>query len=321
MYSNCFWDANGTFNCNKVRNKLKTDNVKISKRNLKSVYPAVRRIIAIGDIHGDLDKLKTIFLKAKLIKKQKRGQYVWTGEDTYVVQVGDQLDYGGRGPAIDASKELSVLLFMDAMDNKARRHKGRVISLLGNHELMNVLGDFRYVSRKGMKDFGGYSERKRLFTPGGKLAKYLAYNRIGVVQIGKWVFVHGGLLPYWVKNYKLQDLNKKIREYLLGNISLEQDSTLKKIITGENSFFWTREFGFPKDPNYCRKVNKTLKLLNARGMVIGHSIHEKITSDCSNKLWKIDVALSRAFGNVSKNTQCLEIISTKSGNKKSIRII
>ncbi len=63
MYSNCFWDANGTFNCKKVRNKLKTDTVKISKRNLKSVYPAVRRIIAIGDIHGDLDKLKTIFLK------------------------------------------------------------------------------------------------------------------------------------------------------------------------------------------------------------------------------------------------------------------
>ena len=26
MYSNCFWDANGTFNCNKVHNKLKTDN-------------------------------------------------------------------------------------------------------------------------------------------------------------------------------------------------------------------------------------------------------------------------------------------------------
>ena len=321
MYSNCFWDANGTFNCNKVHKKLRTNEIKISKRNLKSIYPSVRRIIAIGDVHGDLQKLKIIFLKAKLIKKQKNGQYIWIGKDTYVVQVGDQLDYGGRGSSVDISKELSVLLFMDAMDQRARKHKGRVISLLGNDELMNVLGDFRYVSSKGMNQFGGIYERKRLFTPGGKLAKYLAYNRIGIVQIGKWVFVHGGLLPYWAENYKLQDLNKKIKEYLLGNITLEQDNVLKKIITGENSFFWTREYGYPKDQNYCKKVNKTLKLLNARGMVIGHSIHEKITSDCSNKLWKIDVALSRAFGNISKNTQCLEIISTKSGNKKSIRII
>jgi len=322
MYSNCFWNANGTFDCNKVHNNLQNKDFKIKKRNSKSIYPVVKRIIAIGDVHGDIKKLKILFLKAGLMKKKKNGQYLWIGKDTYVVQVGDQLDYGGRDSGvIDDSSELAVLLFMDSMDKKARKHKGRVISLLGNHELMNVLGDFRYVSRKGINDFGGEYKRKKLFAPGGKLAKYLAYNRIGIVQIGKWVFVHGSLLPFWVKNFKLQELNKKIKQYLLGNISLEQDNILKEIITGQDSFFWTREYGFPSNNNYCKNVNKTLKLLNATGMVIGHTIHEKITSDCSNKLWKIDVALSRAFGKTSINTQCLEIISTKSGKRKSVRII
>ena len=92
------------------------------------------------------------------------------------------------------------------------------------------------------------------------------------------------------------------------------------MISGSDSFFWTREFGFPKDENYCNKVNNTLKILKASGMVIGHSIHDKITSACSKKLWKVDVGLSRAFGQ-NKITQCLEIISKKNGYVKSLKII
>ena len=130
MYRNCVWQADGTFSCLNVKKKLRNNNIVIPKRNLKSIYPSVRRIIAIGDIHGDLQKVKYIFIKAKLIKKNIKGNWMWIGKDTYVVQVGDQVDFGGRGVATsDNSKELEVLLFMDLMDKKARQHKGRVISL------------------------------------------------------------------------------------------------------------------------------------------------------------------------------------------------
>ena len=142
MYRNCFWEADGTLHCINVKRKIINNDIIISKRNLKSVYPTVRRIIAIGDIHGDIKKLKYLFIKAKLIKKSTKGNWAWIGEDTYVVQVGDQIDFGGRGVSVkDNSNELEVLLFLDLMDKKARKYKGRVISLLGNHELMNVLGD------------------------------------------------------------------------------------------------------------------------------------------------------------------------------------
>ena len=321
MYKQCVWNANGVFNCNNIHTKIKKNDLVFgSKKQLKTIYPPVRRIIAIGDLHGDVKKVKSIFIKAKLIKRTKNG-YMWIGKDTYVVQVGDQIDYGGRGvETFDNSKEIEVLLFLDLMDQKARKHRGRVISLIGNHELMNVLGDFRFVSNKGFSDFAGKSQRKKIFSPGGEMAKYLAHNRVSVVQIGRWVFVHGGLVPYWVQNFKLHDINKKVKNFLLGNISLEQDVDLKRMISGSDSFFWTREFGFPKDENYCNKVNNTLKILKASGMVIGHSIHDKITSACSKKLWKVDVGLSRAFGQ-NKITQCLEIISKKNGYVKSLKII
>ena len=324
MYSHCVWEADGTFNCVNAKKKLRNNDIVIPKRNLKSTYPSVRRIIAIGDIHGDIKKLTYIFVKAKLIKRSVRGNWVWIGKDTYVVQVGDQIDFGGRGVALsDNSKELEVLLFLDLMDKKARQHKGRVISLLGNHELMNVLGDFRYVSRKGIVDFGGEQKRRKLFSPNGSLSKYLAYNRLSIVQIGKWVFVHGGLLPEWIGNKNLdylKYLNNKVKSFLLGTSLLQNDKILQNIIKGDNSFFWTREFGFPTGTNHCKKLSQTLKKLNATGMVIGHSIQRTISSDCSNKLWKVDVGMSRAFGNKGI-PQCLEIISKKNGARRSIKVI
>jgi len=321
MYRNCVWQANGTFNCQNVKNNLRNNNIIIPKRNLKSIYPSVRRIIAIGDIHGDLQKIKHLFIKTKLIKKNIKGNWVWIGKDTYVVQVGDQIDFGGRGVVTnDNSKELEVLLFLDLMDKKARRHKGRVISLLGNHELMNVLGDFRYVSRKGMKDFGGREKRKTLFSPNGSLSKYLAYNRLSIVQIGKWVFVHGGLLPQWLGNLTINKLNNKVKSFLLGKTLLQNDKILQRIIQGDDSFFWTREYGFPTGTGHCNKLSRTLKKMNATGMVIGHSIQNNISSDCSKKLWKVDVGMSRAFGN-TREPQCLEIISKKNGARQSIKII
>ena len=117
MYSHCVWEADGTFNCVNAKKKLRNNDIVIPKRNLKSTYPSVRRIIAIGDIHGDIKKLTYIFVKAKLIKRTVRGNWVWIGKDTYVVQVGDQIDFGGRGVALsDNSKELEVLLFLDLDD-------------------------------------------------------------------------------------------------------------------------------------------------------------------------------------------------------------
>ena len=62
-------------------------------KKLKSVYADIKRIIAIGDIHGDFDAL----LKALYIGKVINIKGKWIGEETHVVQVGDLLDKGGRG--------------------------------------------------------------------------------------------------------------------------------------------------------------------------------------------------------------------------------
>jgi hypothetical protein len=64
----------------------------------------------------------------------------WNGGETHLVVTGDLLD---RGPASRQAMELLMQL-----EEQALLAGGRVHVLLGNHEVMNLVGDLRYVSRE-----------------------------------------------------------------------------------------------------------------------------------------------------------------------------
>ena len=80
--------------------------------NESGLFDKQPRIIAVGDIHGDFEALYMALLKANVINLQGK----WTGRNTYVVQLGDLLDKGGRGQEISDSEsineELMILQFL-----------------------------------------------------------------------------------------------------------------------------------------------------------------------------------------------------------------
>jgi hypothetical protein len=92
------------------------------------------RIVAVGDVHGAYDRFVAILRAAGLIDE---GEH-WSGGRAVFVQIGDVLD---RGP--DSRRALDLLR---RMEGEASRAGGRVHALLGNHEVMRMLGDLRYVS-------------------------------------------------------------------------------------------------------------------------------------------------------------------------------
>ena len=92
------------------------------------------RVVAVGDIHGAFDDFVAILRAAQVIDNRNR----WSGRRTLLVQTGDILD---RGP--DSRKAIDLLR---RLERDAQRAGGRVVSLLGNHELMRVISDWRYVS-------------------------------------------------------------------------------------------------------------------------------------------------------------------------------
>jgi hypothetical protein len=92
------------------------------------------RIVAVGDIHGAFDNFIAILRAAQVIDNRNR----WSGKRTVLVQTGDILD---RGP--DSRKAIDLLR---RLERDAQRDGGRVVSLLGNHEFMRLVSDWRYVS-------------------------------------------------------------------------------------------------------------------------------------------------------------------------------
>lgn len=94
---------------------------------------AAQRIVAVGDLHGDYAAYAAILRAARLIDARDH----WIGGDAIFVQTGDVPD---RGP-----DTLRIVRSLMRLQREAALSGGRVVTLVGNHEAMNVTGDLRYV--------------------------------------------------------------------------------------------------------------------------------------------------------------------------------
>ena len=270
--------------------------------------PAVDRLVAIGDLHGDLEATRRALRLAGAID----GGDHWVGGQLVVVQTGDQLDRG------DQDRE--ILDLFSRLSQEARAAGGDFHPLNGNHETMNVQSDFRYVTPAGFLQFkeeqpapqkrsfvGRFIPTARgraaAFTPGGDYARKLAERPV-VLMIGDSVFVHGGVLRAHV-DADIGRLNEETRLWMLG-----KRSSAPALIDSADGPVWTRAYGEPTPPAAaCAELERTLEALHAARMVVGHTVQDKgISGACGDKVWRIDVGLAAYYG--PRPTELLEIGKT-----------
>ena len=108
-----------------------------------------QRIIAIGDVHGSRSGLETMLREAGL--RDSAGN--WTGDKSILIHTGDLIDRG--------SEDRFVLELLMDLEAKARKSGGKVEVLLGNHEVMNMFGDLRYVAPASFARFADDKSGKR----------------------------------------------------------------------------------------------------------------------------------------------------------------
>jgi hypothetical protein len=181
--------------------------------------PQGGRVVAIGDVHGDLDRFTAILQRVGLID----GARQWTGGNATLVQLGDLLDRGAKSRAL--------MDFLMTLEKEAPKRGGTVLQGLGNHEVMNMVGDLAYVApeeyaafansrseqrrktafqsyarleaRKGRKADEeewtrehplGFVEHRDAFSPQGKYGIWLR-GLPAVNKVGDSIFLHGGLDP------------------------------------------------------------------------------------------------------------------------------
>lgn len=310
------------------------------------IFPARKdneEIIAIGDLHGDFDLTLRSLRLAKLIDDKGK----WIGGNAYVVQVGDQVDncrpdnkqkdknsYNEEVESFssfteDKAEDVKILEFMNDLNIQANKVGGMVISLLGNHELMNSMGNMNYVSHKDIQKFKNYKDpvtgqtftdpkeaRIHAFKPGNEYAKLMACSRLPAVIIGSYIFVHAGFIKHFLEQLNIKnrdDLYKisyLLRQWLLGLI--DKNNVINIINSKPYSLFWDRILGsIPpnmsnKDPQCVEYLDSVLNLFDVKAMIIGHTPQtfmwkQGINSTCGNKLWRVDFGGSFGFDKFNAN--------------------
>lgn len=235
------------------------------------------RVVAIGDLHGDFQATRKVLQIAGLTDAQD----AWIGGKTTLVQTGDVLDRG------DGEAQIFGLLF--ALRDQAKAAGGRVVLMNGNHEVMNVQGDLRYVTPGAAAAFG--PDRKAAFAPGSAWAKRLAELPI-IAQVGDTVFAHGGVLPQHAR-YGIAQINAEAKAWMRGDVA-----ALPVTLRGAESPIWTRLYSAgDAAANRCATLAQALDLLKAKRLVVGHTVQRGgPTSDCNGRVWRIDVGMSAHYG-------------------------
>jgi hypothetical protein len=262
------------------------------------------RLVAIGDIHGDLNALHQVLEVAELVD----GSGKWTAKNTLVVQTGDLIDRGSDDRAVLEEVESRII--------EAQAAGSRLVVLNGNHEIINSESDFRYVTDDAWAQFddiepqGPFADkvknapaeqrgRMAAFLPGGVFALRLADRPIAVV-LEESIFVHGGLTPGYAQT-GIDAINQDSESWLRGELS-----TIPKFAHGDDCPIWTRYFSDPDTGVDCEMLEQTLKIVGAKRMIVGHTVHTQgITSYCDDQVWVIDVGMSAYYGG---KIEALEII-------------
>lgn len=254
----------------------------------KQEFQNVDRIIAISDIHGQYDLLVKLLREYNIVDEDNN----WCFGKGNLIIVGDIFD---RGPQVNEALWLVFKLEHQAMESGGKLHY-----LMGNHEVMIINKDFRYVNEKYMATAEKMDlTYDQLYSEESVLGQWLRSKPV-IIQINDVLFVHAGISPEFVeKGFTSDQVNEVFLTKMFGKTKdeIHQDSVLN-FLEGRNGPIWYR--GYFNDEDLTRvQVDMILKYFNKNYIVVGHTSQESIVSLFRNKIFGIDASIKNGkYGEV-----------------------
>lgn len=243
-------------------------------------YPLPSKIFVLGDVHGDYFGLINLLQKAQVIDNDLN----WKWGSGQLVLMGDIVD---RGEYVT-----ECLWLIYKLEQQARKQDGYVHLLLGNHEIMIMNHDHKYLNDKyylmndQLKvDFSDHFDQQSFFR------KWLS-SKNAILKLGPYLFVHGGLsYDSFILKYSISDMNSSIRRYL-NNPKVNSFSDTIQWLLSDNGPLWYR--GYNAQFNHSQliqtsQLDSVLSFYKVKTIFIGHTHTSEIKSVFNGRVMLMDV--------------------------------
>jgi len=247
------------------------------------VFDDAPRILTVSDIHGEYEYLVEFLQVAGVIDEDLR----WNWGDGHLVVDGDTFDRG--------DKVTECLWLLYRLEREAKAEGGRVHFVLGNHELMVMLGDNRYINEKYTNGIVRSTRIKHedLYGPQMELGRWLR-SKHAVIKVNDILFVHGGMPPEAIeRGLSLDDINGTLRRTAdLRSYEIAFSDTVKFLLRGDGPL-WFRGYHGALEGRYPEtsreQIDAILETYDAKAIVVGHSEHDQVEALHDGKAFRIDV--------------------------------
>ena len=251
------------------------------------VTAAGAEVFVVADTHGEFDVLVRLLTAHRVIGPKLE----WKFRRGHLVMLGDVFD---RGP-----NQLEILWLLYKLEAEARAAGGGVHLVLGNHEMMVLRGDLRYLHPKytGTTHALGVSDYAALFAPDTLLGQWLR-SKPAVMRIDDLLCLHGGISRAVLDStLTLKEINDTARAAL--DARVEQRSAMQELVLGSLGPMWYRGY-FPAHRDFPvaspEDVDLTLKTFEARRILIGHTIVPTVTPLFGGKVIAVQVNPKQELG-------------------------
>ncbi|MCZ4243034.1 metallophosphoesterase [Pedobacter punctiformis] len=247
--------------------------LKDSLKNEQSEYILPEKMLVISDIEGNFNGFKSILIGNNIIDKN----FKWTFGKNHLVLVGDFFD-----------RNLNVtecLWLTYKLEDEAERQGGKVHFILGNHEMMNLKGQTKYLRDKYQENSDTLKlDYQNWYAKNAELGRWLR-TKNGVEKIGSFLFVHAGISKDFPKKYTIEEINQQIRNGIDKVFAGSEQAN--DIFIGKESPVWYRGISTEKETQ--KDVDETLLNYKADKMIIGHTIVDEIKYLYKQKVIDIDL--------------------------------
>jgi len=257
----------------------KTFDVKLKPKlaNEKAETKKVSKMLILSDIEGNFGAFRKLLQANHVIDDN----FNWTFEKNHLVLIGDFVD---RGTMVT-----EVLWLIYSLEEKAKAAGGYVHYILGNHEIMNMSNDLRYVQQRYLRNAALMNRNyMQLFGPDAEIGRWLATKNV-TERVGDILFMHGGISQYVnMMNIPLKELNDLARPFYTDTTYAYPDKRLD-ILYSDFGPFWYRGY-YTGAKATMAQIDSTLSIYDVRYITTGHTIvADEIKSFYDGKLFDTDV--------------------------------